>query len=424
MIVSIEWHEWVRQCEKIPTVLIMDETQMIYESMEKVDVSMKGTGTAEEFWDVIKVCLQGSNLNVIMFAAYGYGAKSEGLSTPLYISEYNSMSLTDIRFTDKELEEYVKIYCERNFGLSSDDCIISQFILYINYVTAGHAGFVRHILQSTKDEMQSKIRNVELTWKEIYKYLHSSIFDQTINNCRAVPKLDKFSETQKKICERVHLNGSTRFLDKDDNHKYLIRTGVCVVHNLENLCFSAPLIERSFFQQHYGSEIRASSTPGSLYEFIVKTFTIICNESNEILKYSLGAGADKTLLEQTWQKEFYRAGTRALGEKYFLSCEVGPHFKSKGYIDFYVSELDWAIKLLREGLDMEGHNRFDETIGTYKEIVEVAKEIAIIDIRSKSKKVQNVKERFVHVSYSDNYNSFMIECLDKEKIEIKFKKLV
>ena len=273
--------------------------------------------------------------------------------------------------------------------------------------------------------MQSKIRNVELTWKEIYKYLHSPRFDRTINNCRAVPKLDKFSEMQKKICESVHLNGSTLFLDNDDNHKYLIRTGVFVVNNLGHLCFSAPLIERSFFQQHYGSKIRASSTPGSLYEFIVKTFTIICNESNEILKYSLGAGADKTLLEQTWQKEFYRAGTRALGEKYFLSCEVGPHFKSKGYIDFYVSELDWAIELLREGLDMEGHNRrFDETIGTYKEIVEVAKETAIIDIRSKSKKVQDVKERFVHVSYSDNYNSFMIECLDKEKIEIKFKKLV
>ena len=116
-IVSIEWHEWVRQCEKIPTVLIMDETQMIYESMEKVDVSMEDTGTADEFWDIIKVCLQGTNLSIIMFVTYGYGAKFAGLSTPLYIPEYNSMSLTDIRFTDKELEEYVKIYCDRNFGL-------------------------------------------------------------------------------------------------------------------------------------------------------------------------------------------------------------------------------------------------------------------------------------------------------------------
>ncbi|RIA84183.1 hypothetical protein C1645_742522 [Glomus cerebriforme] len=137
----------------------MDETQRIYESMEKADVSMKNTGTADEFWDTIKVCLQGTNLSVIMFAAYGYGAKSAGLLTPLHIPPENSMGLINIRFTNKELEEYVKDYCIRNFGLSSDDYIISQFALHIYHATAGHVGFVHHILQHTKDEMQSKIRN-------------------------------------------------------------------------------------------------------------------------------------------------------------------------------------------------------------------------------------------------------------------------
>ncbi|CAB4416802.1 unnamed protein product [Rhizophagus irregularis] len=305
MIVGVEWYEWVGQCEKIPTVLIMDETQMIYESKEEVDVR--------------------TNLSVIMFAAYGYGAKSAGLSTPLYIPKDNSMSLKDIKFTDKELEEYVKVYCERNFGLSSDDCIISQFILYINYATAGHAGFVRHILQRTKVEMQSKIRNVELTWKEIYRYLNSPGFDQTVNNCRSAPKLYKFNETQKEICEYVYLNKRILFLDNDDNLKNLIKAGIFIVNYLGYLCFSAPLIERSFFQQHYGSKTRANSTPNSLYEFIRRTFTIICDESSKILKYSLGTEAeeDKRLLEQTWQKEFYRAGTRALEGKHFLSCENG-----------------------------------------------------------------------------------------------------
>ena len=100
---------------------------------------------------------------------------------------------------------------------------------------------------------------------------------------------------------------------------------------------------------------------------------------------------------------------------------MGAYFGSEGYIDFYVSKLDWAIELLREGLDMEEHNRrFDETIGKYKEIVEVAKETAIIDIRSKSKKVRKLKKGFVHVSYSDNYDAFKIECLGEETVEIKF----
>ena len=422
MIVGVEWYEWVKQCEKIPTVLIMDETQMIYESMEKVDASMKNTGTASDFWEIIKLCLRGSNLSVIMFAAYGYGNKSAGFSTPVHLPDLNYMSLKDIRFTDKELEEYIKVYSDRNFGLSSDDC--SKFIPYINYATAGHAGLVRHILEHTKVEMHNKILKLELTWEDIYRYLNSPKFDQTINNCRAAPKLNKFTETQKKLCEHVYFRESMLFLQYDDDHKNLTKTGIFVVIDDDRVGFSAPLIERSFFQQRYESKTRASSTPNSLYEFIVRIFTIICNESDEILKYSLGTEANEKLLEQTWQKEFYLAGTRALGRYHFLSCDVGPYFKSKGFIDFYVDGLGWAIELLREGLDMEEHNRRFESTGEYKEIVMAAKETAIIDIRSKSKKVQKLKEGFVHVSYSDNYDTFIIECLDKEKIEIKPKKLV
>ncbi|CAB4471543.1 unnamed protein product [Rhizophagus irregularis] len=69
-------------------------------------------------------------------------------------------------------------------------------------------------------------------------------------------------------------------------------------------------------------------------------------------------------------------------------------------------------EFLREGLDMEEHNRrFDKIIGEYKEIVKVTKETTIIDIRSESKEVRKLKKGFVHVSYSKNYDSYMIEWL-------------
>ena len=71
----------------------------------------------------------------------------------------------------------------------------------------------------------------------------------------------------------------------------------------------------------------------STFELALVHWYDFCYKNDEILKYSLGTEVDKRLLEQTWQKEFYRAGTRALGVSHFLSCEVGPHFKSKGYID-------------------------------------------------------------------------------------------
>ncbi|CAG8741618.1 6202_t:CDS:2, partial [Dentiscutata heterogama] len=71
---------------------------------------------------------------------------------------------------------------------------------------------------------------------------------------------------------------------------------------------------------------------------------------------TLGFGINGNLLEQTWQKEFYRIGTQI----------------------FYVDGMDWAIEFLR-------CNRFEPT-GEYKEIAKYAKSVAIIDIRSESKK--------------------------------------
>ncbi|CAG8454990.1 14688_t:CDS:2 [Funneliformis caledonium] len=71
-IVGVEWCEWVGQCRKVPSILIIDEAQKIYKDMNEADESMKNTGTAIAFWDTIKMCLQWSNLSVIMFAAYGY----------------------------------------------------------------------------------------------------------------------------------------------------------------------------------------------------------------------------------------------------------------------------------------------------------------------------------------------------------------
>ncbi|UZO27138.1 uncharacterized protein OCT59_019344 [Rhizophagus irregularis] len=61
-IVGVEWYEWVGQCQKVPSILILDETQTIYEDVNKADESMKGTGTAVEFWGVIKCAFKGQIL--------------------------------------------------------------------------------------------------------------------------------------------------------------------------------------------------------------------------------------------------------------------------------------------------------------------------------------------------------------------------
>ncbi|RGB40141.1 hypothetical protein C1646_688324 [Rhizophagus diaphanus] len=149
----------------------------------------------------------------------------------------------------------------------------------------------------------------------------------------------------------------------------------------------------------------------------------MCNEnSGKILRETLGFGYDGRILEQTWQKEFYRIGTRLLGKDKFLSCEVGSVFGCEGRIDFYVNELEWAIELLRDGKDMQGHeDKFEPIVGKY------AKSIAIIDIRSvnftntrsEAKNVQKMRKDFIYVSCSQDFDAFKIESLGKETVFIR-----
>ncbi|RHZ81461.1 hypothetical protein Glove_120g140 [Diversispora epigaea] len=247
-----------------------------------------------------------------MFGAHGYDSNSAGLSTPVTIPAENIKSLIDIKFTDDELWNYVKNFCNRHFVLLDNNIlnnIILKFNKYIQKATAGHVGLVRHILHNTKSAMEWRIRERVLTWKDI---------------------------CQSQMCESVYFKGKILFKPSNKSIQQLVKSGVLVAND-GNLHFSAPLIMRSFFQQCYGNHSSTEITPSSLYHFIVKTFTAICNgQSGKILKKTLGFGTDGRLLEQTWQKEFYRNG---------------------------------QIELLRDGKDLVEHSRRFEPAGEYKEII-------------------------------------------------------
>ena len=64
--------------------------------------------------------------------------------------------------------------------------------------------------------------------------------------------------------------------------------------------------------------------------------------------------------------------------------------------------------------------KFDKSTEIYKEVNLNAKSIAIVDICNESIKVRELKEKFVHVSYSKNCNVFKIENLGKDIMNIRF----
>ncbi|CAI2169618.1 7253_t:CDS:2 [Funneliformis geosporum] len=429
-IVGITWKQWIRQCKKIPSILIVDEAQLIYGDK---GITGDDEKTAGQFWMTVKSLLQDlTSTYIIMFAAYGYKSSNSGLATPVKIRDENCKSLVDINFSPDALKIYVEKFCNIHFKKLDQQSVLNLY-QYIQMATGGHAGLIRHILTNTKSEMKKRLdnKNYRLTWEDILKYLNSRKFDKSIySGCRAVPDVKSINSKQLALCEETYLKGKTSFSD-DEDAVHLVKTGVLmVVEDNMYLTFAAPLLKRSFFQQMYGTEDIAVVTPTDLYDFIVRIFTAMCNElSKKILRETLGHGSDGRILEQTWQKEFYRIGTRVLGKDHFLSCDAGSAFGCDGKLDFYVDKLDWAIELLRDGEDMAEHKeRFDPIGGEYKEIVKYAKSIAIIDIRSigilddrsEAKKVREIKKDFIHVSCSKDFDAFKIESLGKETVTIRF----
>ncbi|CAG8684320.1 45301_t:CDS:2 [Gigaspora margarita] len=335
-----------------------------------------------------------TNIYIIMFGAYGYySANSAELSTPVEIPPSKCKSLLDIVFSHEELKEYAKKFSQKYLQLNT--CDISKFIKYIQISTEGHVGLVFYILQYTKKAIKRQIHENMLIWKDIFAYLNSYNFNLSIDGCRASLKVKDLSAGQLKICKNVYLNGNTLFDPFNASDQYLVKSGIIVVDD-KALHFLAPLIMRSFFQQYYESHNSTETTPSLLYHFIMKIFTAICNvHSGRILRETLGFGIDGNLLEQTWQKEFYRIEIQVLGKNHFLSCDV-------------------------DGKHMAKHsNRFEPT-DEYKEIVKYAKSVAIIDVQSESKKVRNLQKDFIHVSFSENYNTFKIESLGEDTVIIRF----
>ncbi|CAB4475965.1 hypothetical protein RhiirA1_495218 [Rhizophagus irregularis] len=407
-IIGIDWFEWLGQCRLIETILIIDEAQLIYGREKKVDE--QNQRSADQFWMMIKSLLQEvTHINIIMFAAYGYrSSNTTGLTTPVTLPESNCKSLIDINFTCDELEKYIGMFCRKYFrNLDSSD--ISNLYKYIQVVTEGHAGLVRHILIFTEDAMKKRINSNRLIWEEIFKYLNSKEFDISIyNNCRAVPNVKSLNRKQLELCEETYLKGKTSFSD-DEDAVYLVKTGVLMVVKDDRVSNSTDII------------------PTDLYQFIVKIFTAMYNEqSGNILRKTLRVGSEGRILEQTWQKEFYRIGTQVLGRDHFLSWEVGSVFGCEGKIDFYVEEFEWAIELLRDGEDMKKYKDRFESEEKYEKIVKIAKSIAIIDIRSigrgdtcnEAKEVWEMKADFIYVSCFKNFDAFKIESLDKKTVSI------
>ena len=92
----------------------------------------------------------------------------------------------------------------------------------------------------------------------------------------------------------------------------------------------------------------------SLDELIKEALTRI---NSKALTNNLGCSKDgKKLLERAWQMELYRAIYSCLPDGIYISPDVGHIFSVDGFVDFYITELQWAIELVIDGNDLKGHH--------------------------------------------------------------------
>jgi hypothetical protein len=148
----------------------------------------------------------------------------------------------------------------------------------------------------------------------------------------------------------------------DDVLVSLLKTGVISYLDYEGpefrlregkVGFISPISKLLSFIRRCASTKEPLKDGFSLNELITEALSRI---NSEALTNNLGCSRDgKKLLERAWQMEIYRAIYSCLPYGIHLSPDVGHVFEVDGFIDFYITELQWAIELLIDGNDLKEH---------------------------------------------------------------------
>jgi hypothetical protein len=235
--------------------------------------------------------------------------------------------------------------------------------------------------------------------------------------------MQNFTPEEEELCDRVFrgpIDIRQSYNTSGDplgEEKRLVKTNILSEQD-GKLDFASPYLRALYLQRRWESTTRPENPPRDFKSFLIGTFT---NMNAEAIQNSYCVGTDGRLLERAWQMEFYRAATQVLPLDAFVSPDVGTHWGSKGYLDFFVDDgRSWAIELLRDDENASGHNSRFESI--YKPIKKICKEWAIIDIRCPGLRDDKPKycgdRHWINIYCQENWKSVIIEDKD-ERVEVQ-----
>lgn len=239
-----------------------------------------------------------------------------------------------------------------------------------------------------------------------------------------MPRVTDMSEDEKKIVDAVLfkqrglkiLSNAIPCERRIIKTNILVDTGTAEGHSV--LDFPAPLLRTTYLQDRFGSVTRSKSPPNTFRDFITSVFAKM---NPKVLQKSKGTGVDGRLLERVWQMEFYRASMQVLPEGIHASVDVGAVFRSTGYVDFYINDQrNWAIELLRDGVDLKGHQKRFQKGGIYVPILKHAQEWAVVDIRNNKTGFPEERGKDdIYVLCAENFESVQLMYPDRTKADVR-----
>jgi len=336
--------------------IFLKKAQVVYE----IDKYVK------PFWERLKLMSQNpkeyANIEIIVFAIHG---DRLGVGTPFVFPLY--LGASEFLFCTKaESDELIDIFSKGQGKVKFSDWMKKRLF----ELTEGHIGFLKKTISSINGKFKDKAKYENIKEDCILAYLRSYDYTDKISQTRASPDFQKMNDDEKNflkelllhdiarvpkdiktegICLELIKKGTLRYFEKTWTEKDLER----------NVCFSTLLVRQIAFQK-LCSEKAATSDPSNLEQFLLECLHRF--KPSYLLETYGKSNDNKTLLERTWQMEFYRIATSVLSEKTFISPDVGHIFGTTGMVDFYVNDdKQWAIELTREGDRLQEHaNRFQQ----------------------------------------------------------------
>eukprot|EP01123_Difflugia_compressa_P010944 TRINITY_DN4145_c0_g1_i1.p1 TRINITY_DN4145_c0_g1~~TRINITY_DN4145_c0_g1_i1.p1 ORF type:complete len:566 (+),score=42.11 TRINITY_DN4145_c0_g1_i1:653-2350(+) len=429
--------------------LILDELQMVYTRSSHFWTHLKDLGES-----------RAAPVKVIAFAAYGSPRGYTKRSTPIDFNCVANLEL--LQFKQSEMNCLIEDFNSRN---SRKLKISEELKNQIFKLTKGHPGFVSSTLW-----MFESTHNVD----NFGHLLVSKRYFRKISQRRGCPYFKDMSEEAKSICVELITNEaipiSTDDLRENLTVDTLIKQGAVATDD-DYIFFSSPLVyyiatiklssglrpqqdlAKNFdhFVLLVLSNIRQSflqNTLGISTQTIVKKPTSTTHAKKTTSKkatrkstqhnkltinkdkaptynthrqttttYKVSSNSPRTLLERSWQMEFFRAATSCVGENTFVSPDVGHIFGTTGLVDFYINgNKKWAIELMREGDELGEHCL--RWTGLYATIP--MNNYALLDFRIHSKTPRGLRKNVWYILYREDYSGATVRRQGCTDVTVEF----